>query len=621
MKRSIRVALSFATLATACEHPGTPAVRDEAPTAPVVATVRVTPSVVRLLVSDTVQLTAVARTAGGDAVSGVTFTWASRNPNATAVSSSGLARALPLSAGIAEDSTWIVVTAASFSDSARIVIADPAPPVTSNPAFRLGTNLDQLNDWTTEWAFTDLFRESRSWISNRTGAAWGQGGALPLTSDQWVRSLESGQWATSIVLTDGTGHQPGGDYVLLWDGDGEVSFDRNPGVTTLTTAANRVTARLAPATPAFLALRRTNPANPVRNVRVMAAANESNYLTAPFNADFLRVVRPFGVIRFMNWQAMNRNPPHEWGNRSTTSFATYAGPWGAPVETMVALANETGADAWFCMPHNATDDYMRQFAMVVRARLGSQRKVYVELSNEFWNGLFPQSAYARDRGQALGLSQDRFQAALRWQSQRSVEMFRIWREVFGPDSARVVRVLASQAATPWTAEQLLGWQDAFRRTDVIAIAPYFGGRFGGRDGARESTMSETELLNELMTEIETTTRGMIESNARVAQTYGVKLVAYEGGQHLVSADVLPQYEAAVTRLFTGANRNARMGDLYRRYFEIWYGAGGDLFMNFVTVASYGRYGSWGNLEYVHQDPATSPKWRAVMDAIARWGRR
>src|SRR5688572_29435157 len=62
---------------------------------------------------------------------------------------------------------------------------------------RMGTNLDMLNDWSTEWAYTDLFRESRSWISNRTGSAWGTGGPLDLTSDQWVRSLENGQWATS----------------------------------------------------------------------------------------------------------------------------------------------------------------------------------------------------------------------------------------------------------------------------------------------------------------------------------------------------------------------------------------------------------------------------------------
>jgi hypothetical protein len=49
--------------------------------------------------------------------------------------------------------------------------------------------------------------------------------------------------------------------------------------------------------------------------------------------------------------------------------------------------------------------------------------------------------------------------------------FRIWRSEFGADSARVVRVLSSQSANTWTAEQLLGWQDAFRQADVLAIGP------------------------------------------------------------------------------------------------------------------------------------------------------
>ena len=106
----------------------------------------------------------------------------------------------------------------------------------------------------------------------------------------------------------------------------------------------------------------------------------------------------------------------------------------------------------------------------------------------------------------------------------------------------------------------------------------------------------------------------------MAGQYGVRLGAYEGGQHLVSADVQSQYEPAVTRLFTGVNRHERMGDLYRRYFELWYGNGGDLFMPFVAVAAWGRYGSWGALEYAHQNPTTSPKYQALIEAASRFGR-
>lgn len=572
----------------------------------------------RLLPGDSVRLTAVARDSSGADVAGASFVWTSRNTTLASVSATGIVRARPLPASVSEDTAWIIASAATLQDSARIVVASGTSVA---GAARMGINLDMVNDWSTEWPFTDLFRSSRNWISQREGAPWGTGGPLALTPDNWVAALESGQYATTIMLGDATGHQPGGEYVLLYDGDGDVQFETASGVTVVSQSPGRIVARVAAGGVVLMNLRRTNASNPVRNIRFVPASMESSYGSRLFTDDFLRVVRPFGVLRFMNWQSTNRNPPAAWARRATTSFATYAADRGVPVETMVALANETGADPWFCMPHDATDDYVRQFATLVRAQLGPRQRVYVEYSNEVWNSLFPQATYAIDRGLALGLSSDRGQGALRFQSQRSVEMFVIWRSVFGADSARVVRVLASQAANSWTAEQVLGWRDAFRSADVLAIAPYFGGRLGGRDGAAESTMSEAQVLDALAAEIEGTTRGFIEANARIAQTYGVKLVAYEGGQHLVSAFVIPAYELAVTRLFTSVNRNARMADLYARYFEIWYGAGGDLFLPFVAVSPWGKFGSWGALEYVHQDPATSPKYRALLDGAVRFGAR
>ena len=575
----------------------------------------VRPSIVRLLPGDSLRFGVVLRDSSGAEIT-APVAWASRDAALVAITREGVARAGPLAPSVAEDTGWVVASSGTLRDSARVVVA--ASP--AGGAARMGINLDMVNDWSTEWPFTDLMRASRRWISQREGASWGAGGPLALTSDNWVASLEPGQFATTILFTDPAGHQPGGDYVMLYKGQGDLRFDNNPGVTVLSSAPGRIAVRLAPRTAAFISLRRTEPADPIRDIRVVAATAEATHSAVPFNEQFLRVIRPFGVIRFMNWQATNYNPPREWSARSLPTFATWAGPWGVPVEVMVSLANAVGADAWFSMPHDASDDFVRQFATVVRDHLGPRQRAYVEYSNELWNGIFPQARYAGDQGIALGLSTDRFQAALRFQSQRSVEMFAIWRSVFGADSNRVVRVLASQASNGWVAEQILSWRDAFRQTDALAIAPYFGGRFGGRDGGAEAAMTDRELLDALAQELETTTVGFMEANVRAASRYGVRLVAYEGGQHLVSADVLPQHESAVTALFTRVNRDARMGDLYRRYFELWYQSGGDLFMPFVAVASWGRYGSWGALEYVHQDPATSPKYQALLESAARFGR-
>jgi len=40
---------------------------------------------------------------------------------------------------------------------------------------RLGMNIAGLADWNTELPFVDVFRLSRTWISQREGEAWGNG--------------------------------------------------------------------------------------------------------------------------------------------------------------------------------------------------------------------------------------------------------------------------------------------------------------------------------------------------------------------------------------------------------------------------------------------------------------
>ncbi len=73
-------------------------------------------------------------------------------------------------------------------------------------------------------------------------------------------------------------------------------------------------------------------------------------------------------------------------------------------EHMVLLANTVGADPWLCVPHAASDDYVRRLAALVLASLRPDLTVYLEYSNEVWNGLFGQGVYAAAQGRALGLT-------------------------------------------------------------------------------------------------------------------------------------------------------------------------------------------------------------------------
>lgn len=104
----------------------------------------------------------------------------------------------------------------------------------------------------------------------------------------------------------------------------------------------------------------------------------------------------------------------------------------------------------------------------------------------------------------------------------------------------------------------------------------------------------------------------VEDYADFAQAEGLQLLAYEGGQHLVGFNGVENNDA-ITNLFIEANRDPRLGDIYREYLETWFELGGGLFMNFSDITSSSKWGSWGTLEYLGQE--SSPKYNALLDLL------
>ena len=250
------------------------------------------------------------------------------------------------------------------------------------------------------------------------------------------------------------------------------------------------------------------------------------------------------------------------------------------------------------------------------ASLDTERTIYVEHSNEVWNGIFAQAKYASEQGMALGLSENDFEARLYYHARRSVEIFRIWRTVFGSQSERVVRVMGSHVANPGSSRQVLSYNDASEETDALAIAPYFGGYLGGPgQQERVQAMNLDELFDELETVALPETIQWIQDQAEIASEYGVDLIAYEGGQHLVA---LPSVwdNIAINQLFDDANRDERMGGLYSSLLAAWRNCGGRLFVHFNNCKTYDKFGRWGALEYLEQERSDAPKFDALQTFIA-----
>jgi hypothetical protein len=235
---------------------------------------------------------------------------------------------------------------------------------------------------------------------------------------------------------------------------------------------------------------------------------------------------------------------------------------------MIALANQLDADPWFNMPHMATNDYITQFATLAHQQLASSRKVYVEYSNETWNYMFGQTRWVQSQGLAIWPSaRSPFEANRSHYGMRVAEMCNSWKTAWGPDANRVVCVMASQAATTYTATQSLAcplWSGApcsKYGINAIAIAPYFG--YNVPDSwTTQSDGGLTSLFTEMM-QGGLATGGypggmikqaldLVESYITVANSYGLPLIAYEGGQSLINSN-----DAALTRLYIAANRDSR----------------------------------------------------------------
>ena len=497
----------------------------------------------------------------------------------------------------------------------------------------IGTNLAEVQDYSGEWVFVDAFKQSRPWISG-SEAAWDDGRELDVDEHGWIRTLQPGQIARTLLFWGEGLRYPSGRYTVLYEGEGTLSYFVNDKVVQSERGRDvlQVEARRGGI---GLFLSSINPRNPLRNIRVIMPGGvckndgfrwctadsdcerssctpfESNHRAQPFHPEFLRSLRNYSVLRFMDWTRTNGSEVVRWNERPKPADARYTVK-GVPFELTLQLANRLGANVWYTVPHRADDDYLRQLARLVRAELPKERTVYVEHSNEIWNSMFSQSEYCRKRGTELGLSKDPFEAQLRYHSRRSREIFAIFRQLLesGP---RLVRVMGSQAANAWVSSTLLEHAGVAADTDALAIAPYFGGYLGEPEqGPRAQRLRVDQMMLELEQRALPETLGWIGEQAEVAHRHGVSLIAYEGGQHLVgvgpSAD-----NAKLNRIFDASNRDRRMHALYLRLLERWRELGGTLFVHYLSCGTYSKWGRWGALETLDQDRRRAPKYAALLE--------
>lgn len=482
----------------------------------------------------------------------------------------------------------------------------------------VGINLAGIADWSTEWTYVDVFKSSREWITQDfwPGTVWNTESTMYLVDDYPAR-LSPNQKVGSMMIRDLGEHIPAGVYVVLYDGDGILTFSMD--VVKVNRSVGRIEVTIKPSSGLnnglFLTIARTNPADPIRNIRVYMPGYEHSAL--PFHPLFLDSVKNYRVFRFMDWANTNSAKYSEWKARSTRNGTrSYSGAAvmpgtdlpsaGVPIEDMILLSNLMGAGAWFNMPHLCDDDFVRRHAELVRDTLRPDVKIYVEYSNEVWGTLFNGGKYAQQEGLRLGLATGDAEARFCFYVKRSSEIFGIWKTVFG-SADRLEFVYSSQAVQPYVSTLMLRCSSRLAvqtNATVLATAPYFG-TYTPSVHTDFDLFMNTTLPNQIASISST-----MAAHLAIAINYGLQLVTYEAGQGL-------QGSGSSTDFALRANRDRRMIDLYHSYCEMLRASGIDLVMQFSSTSKFSTSSTWGLLEASDQDPNNSPKYKGLMQYVSQ----
>jgi hypothetical protein len=196
-----------------------------------------------------------------------------------------------------------------------------------------------------------------------------------------------------------------------------------------------------------------------------------------------------------------------------------------------------------------------------------------------------------------------------------VQIFDIFEQVFGGRS-RLVRVVGTQSANAGVTKYILQAVPA-GKADALAIAPYFGGSLGNsKNWEATKALSVAEILRKCAEDV-ANQRNHMKSNRDQATAAGLKVVGYEGGQHLAGVGVAAEDSTLVNK-FIEANRHADIEAIYRDYLAAWKAEGLGVFVHFTDVYSPGKWGSWGALERQDQPLTAAHKYRALLDVSRQW---
>jgi len=530
----------------------------------------------------------------------------------------------------------------------------------------LGINLAEVVGWSTELPFIDVMHNATRWIGHLPNQ-WGgldeddlfEAGVL--NADGWPNGVpRNARRVSTSVLVDLPAEMTStaGTWHARWEGTAYLGFAGS--ARNVRYGDNSATFSFEPGHGGVLI--EFNRGS-VLNLSIVHERHLNRFVAGEvFNPDWLARVGDLEQLRFMDWTLTNNSEVSGWHERARVADYSWSRR-GVPLEILIRLANDTGAEPWFTLPHLADDEYVWQFALMVHDALDPELRAWFEFSNEVWNWSFAQADWAEQNARGRW---DREWGWVQFAAVRAAEVMRVIDTVYEAEPERRVRVLGLFTGWLGLEHDMLEAPDYVAEDpshrpphevfDAIAVTGYFSGDLHNEAkqsllqswlteslAAAEASAEEQGLSGTARTEYlaahrfdlaidlaaqelldgsvsgnpENSVRDLIDRtlthHAAIARAYDLALVMYEGGTHVV---VNPENhgDQDLVDFFIALNYSPQMGDLYRALLTGWRTLTPAPFMAYMDIGKPSIWGSWGALRHLDDQ---NPRWDALMDATTR----
>lgn len=486
---------------------------------------------------------------------------------------------------------------------------------------KIGVNLNGVVDWATQWAFVDLGKQARDWIVQHIEGLndlyiWSLDEKITLNGDRYPAQVPIDRQIVTLMLRDVQQMWPSGIYHVFYDGDGLINFGFDAKIIENVDKGRmkiQVNLSLIRDNGIFMKIKKSNPKNPLRNIRIIMDGFEDIYSIMPFHPLFLERLSKFRTIRFMPWTYDKGNG--NWSVRANTT--TFGAALGVSYEYQLQLCNILKTNCWLTVPYFADNNFVTQLATLTKNTLRKDVKVYVEYTNEAWGNFFDGGKYCEMMGLKLNLSKDATEARNFYYARRSREIITIWKSVFtSSQDSRVVLVLGSFVLMPVISTRVMTFENASRSHSnvLLAITGYIS---CGSPAASFVAIANMSTLFDMCDADLVNVQKLLEQHVTVAKKFNVSIGMYESGSGMSELDAIinGRETPGATDKYIALNRDPRMYDVYMKYYRMYNSLNLTENNHYAYVERPSKYGSWSLIEYQTQNLTETHRYRAIMNLI------